>query len=58
MENGKPAVQDLGTANGWRETPSIVENCTHQLKERNLGRCYNEYRCDICGYTYRVDSSD
>ena len=30
------------------------ENCTG----RNLGRCYNEYKCNDCGYTHTVDSSD
>lgn len=30
------------------------ENCTG----RNLGRCYNEYTCQDCGYVHTVDSSD
>lgn len=32
--------------------------CEHQFTGRNLGRCYNEYRCTKCDYFYRVDSSD
>ena len=25
---------------------------------RNLSRCYNEYTCKLCGYKWRIDSSD
>lgn len=32
--------------------------CDHKFAGRNLGRCYNEYRCTECDYYYRVDSSD
>jgi len=33
--------------------------CDHEVKHtRNLGRCYNEYQCTKCGWTYAVDSSD
>jgi hypothetical protein len=33
--------------------------CPHKhQRHRNLGRCYNEYTCTDCGYSYTVDSSD
>ena len=35
------------------------EFCPHTAcTSRNLGRCYNEYPCSDCGYSYSVDSSD
>jgi len=33
--------------------------CKHKnVTSKNLGRCYNEYTCKDCGYTWQVDSSD
>jgi hypothetical protein len=54
---------NLGYANGWvyDKTPTIVEICDkqkHKLWSRNVGKCLTEYGCDICGYKYKVDSSD
>ena len=52
-------MQNLGYVNGWRKTPDIVKKCNHELKKIDLtGRCHTEHRCEICGYFYRVDSSD
>jgi len=62
-------MKDLGYANGWRETPEIVEKCgathdrgdqgeKHRFYSKNVGRCLNEYGCLTCGYKYLVDSSD
>lgn len=52
---------DFGWANGWAENPKLVQKCrrAHHLgKDERVGRCSTRYTCDICGYTYRVDSSD
>ena len=52
-------MQNLGYVNGWKKTPDIVLKCEHPKTEIKLfGRCHTEYRCNICGYFYRVDSSD
>ena len=51
----------LGVANGWRKDPAEYVKCKeqkHQCWERNIGRCYTEYGCDICKIKYEVDSSD
>ena len=33
--------------------------CQHlRQTHKHLGRCYHEYTCDDCGYSYTVDSSD
>ena len=29
-----------------------------RILDKNLGRCWNRYRCLACGRTYEVDSSD
>lgn len=59
-----PLVLDLGWANGWNETPEIVEQCwqkNHPLNKYNHDRTQHGYdtevRCDICGYVYHFDSS-
>ena len=52
---------DLGYANGWEKTPPIVEACKalgHVQGSRNEGNCLTRYGCDLCGFTYLVDSSD
>jgi hypothetical protein len=37
----------------------LPRECTHaNCTTRNLGRCYNEYTCTDCGYTWTIDSSD
>ena len=45
------------TGYGWVH---VSEKCEgHQwIFTRNLGRCYNEYRCARCGKLSEVDSSD
>jgi transposase-like protein len=30
----------------------------HSRKETNIGRCWNRYTCDKCGFSYEIDSSD
>ena len=32
--------------------------CAHEYVTKNLGRCYNNYTCKHCGYSYDIDSSD
>jgi hypothetical protein len=36
----------------------IEVGCKHEWTRRNLGRCYNEYKCSVCGAWTRVDSGD
>lgn len=58
-----PAFQDLGWANGWKETPQIVKKCREEKhKVVNLDRSGNrglhhEVKCTICKYIYHYDSS-
>lgn len=53
---------DLGTMNGWQgKYPEVYHACTeanHELEEKALGTCYNEYYCPLCKIKWRVDSSD
>ena len=54
-------MTDYGYLNGWNNTPEQVKKCReeqHPLKVENIGRCLNKYTCNICGYTYKIDSSD
>ena len=54
-------MTNYGYANGWNETPEAIKKCRelkHKTVEKKLGRCLNQYTCDICKYTYKVDSSD
>ena len=62
----KPKVQDLGWANGWKETPEIVKKCRKMGHNRVdvsdapgvAYSCFNHtVRCDTCGYVYKYDSS-
>lgn len=62
----KPVVKDLGWANGWQKTPTIVLECRkagHKVSDKSDApgvpyACYSStVRCDICGYVYHVDSS-
>lgn len=59
----EPKVKNLGWANGWGDTPEIVERCRklkHQILDVDHSRMRgtnHEVRCDICGYVYRYDSS-
>lgn len=52
-------MSDLGYANGWRETPLLVEKCEaagHKTQEKTIARCLREVRCSICNYKFTVDS--
>lgn len=51
-------IKNFGTANGWKETPVEIKNCTHKLEQKRLGNCCHEYICYECGYRYQIDSSD
>jgi hypothetical protein len=60
MSTGKE-IKDLGCVNSWKESPQIYKECCrleHPMTIRNLGRCYNEYTCEICGIKYTIDSGD
>jgi len=52
----------LGYINSWGDnTPEIYLKCrdqNHQMSHREVGRCLMEYSCEICGYYFKVDSSD
>jgi len=32
--------------------------CVHEYTGRQLGRCWTQYTCKHCGYSYDIDSSD
>ena len=54
-------IKDLGTMNGWNETPiefKVCKEAGHELTVENLGRCYNKYTCEICKISWKVDSGD
>jgi len=54
-------MKDYGYANGWKETPVEVRACKtigHEKIIKTVGRCLTEYSCPVCGYVYKVDSSD
>ena len=57
MAGLKPVVQNLGYANGFVKTPTIVEKCGHEKTDKIIGNCLVERTCLICGYTYKIDSS-
>ena len=70
LERAKNGVIQLGTANGWGAESNALYKELSELrvpetgKERNLGRCYNEYSFDvkieeqIFQVVYSVDSGD
>ena len=43
---GKSYLRDDGTP------------CEHEYTGRTKGRCWTEYTCKHCGYSYDIDSSD
>jgi len=53
-------IQSLGYANSWGDNvPDIVKNCKHTKKHnKTIERNVTSVTCEICGYTYKVDSSD
>lgn len=56
----RPAVENYGYANGWKDTPGRVKICKkllHRPKERTIQPFVHEVRCDACGYVYCYDSS-
>jgi hypothetical protein len=53
--------ESFGYANGWKEVPPYIKKCEelgHKKYSKSVGRCLTECGCEICGYTYLVDSSD
>lgn len=56
-------LKDLGWANGWGEDPAEyakhkTEGAKHPVKTSTEGSCVTRYTCEVCGITWRVDSSD
>jgi hypothetical protein len=55
-------ILNLGYANGWgKNTQEIVVHCEeegHKCYSINVGKCLTKCGCEICNYTYLVDSSD
>lgn len=57
-------LTDLGCANGWRETPAMVEACKaaeHEPSDVNPRAPQSGIHnvvCDRCGYKYTYDTSD
>ena len=54
-------MKNLGWVNGWKEVPIEVKKCKelkHDREETTIGRCLTKKECPICGYFYKVDSSD
>jgi len=55
-------MKNLGYMNGWFDgTPEELKKCRelgHELEKETIGRCLNEYTCDICNIKYKIDSSD
>lgn len=48
-----------GTCGGWGYVHTDMNCPGHEWKfEKNLGRCYNRYKCKVCGIMQDVDSSD
>ena len=53
-------IKNLGYCNGWGETPEIVKKCRELQHKRSgvkVGNCLNTTVCEICGYSYKTDSS-
>ena len=55
-------MKNLGTQNGWTETPEIVLSCIrkkHQTETTilNKERTLKETSCPVCSYRYTTDSS-
>ncbi len=57
METKTECYIELGTANGWTETPEIVKNCKHNRIESGP-ECNIKVVCDICNYIFWKDCSD
>lgn len=64
-------MRNLGWVNAWDMYPEkpasiearkIVQECRenkHKVKETSgFGRCVSEITCEVCQYTYSIDSSD
>lgn len=45
----KPAVDN---------TPQIVKDCQHTKQYTTVGRCLTKAVCEVCGFSYLLDSSD
>jgi hypothetical protein len=63
--NGKgKEFKNFGTINfapGDAEVWKFIDRCDklkHRKREENIGRCWNRYTCDKCGFSYEIDSSD
>ncbi len=58
VDEPKPKVQDIGVANGWKETPGVVKICwfkRHRQAVTRISKGKKEICCDICGYKYEVN---
>ncbi len=56
IEKKADKIVHLGCMNGWDFTPEIVNNCKHKVEINNESKSLTIYTCDICGFTYSVDS--
>lgn len=60
--------QAFGKVDSLEDIPLELERLKQELDARcdhrssvlvkNLGRCWNKYKCNDCGATYNIDSSD
>jgi hypothetical protein len=48
-----------GKAQGHtRIDPATGLGCHHSYVEKNIGRCYHNYTCTKCKYSFDIDSGD
>lgn len=59
MSDNMTGVLILASHHAGRVWFASFAFCEHKRQtRRNIGRCFNEYTCQDCGYTESIDSSD